>query len=404
MPGIDQTGARNTMTTPRSGRPFGARDPHEAHRVSTPLELLFDLVIVIAVASAAEGLHHAVASGHAAMGVATFAMAFFATWWAWVNFTWFASAYDSDGPVYRLITCAIMAGALVIAGGIPRLFAGLDLSLVIVGYAVMRLGMVAFWLIAARADPRHRRTALTYAIGIAVVQLYWNVALQWLRPEATGAVAALFALGALLELSVPLVAERRGTTPWHLHHVAERHGLLVIIVLGEVLLASANAFTYADGATAHAGQLVMLAISALAITFAMWWLYFSQEGPLDQQVFGSAFRWGYAHVLIYAGGAATGAGFAVVIDGMAGGHGGHPAPVLAGNLTVAVSLALYMTGLWFVRDRLVLTGPWRHGLLVFAAAVLGASLLEELALPATALLAVAAVVARSRVQGRQHLR
>lgn len=391
------------MTKTRKWRPFGARDPKEAHRVSTPLELLFDLVIVIAVASAAEGLHHAVLGGHAAMGVATFAMAFFATWWAWVNFTWFASAYDSDGPLYRVLTCAIMAGALVIAGGIPRLFAGLDLSLVIAGYALMRLGMVAFWLVAARSDPRHRRTALTYAIGIAAVQLYWNVSLQWLRPDSTGATAALFALGALLELSVPLIAERRGTTPWHLHHVAERHGLLVIIVLGEVLLASANAFTYADGAATSAGQLVMLAVSALVITFAMWWLYFSQEGPLDQQVFGSAFRWGYAHVLIYAGGAATGAGFAVVIDGLAGaaGHGGHAAPTLAGNLTVAVSLALYMIGLWFVRDRLVLTGPWRHGLLAFAGAVLLAAGLGAMALPATALLMIAAVAARSRVQCRQ---
>jgi low temperature requirement protein LtrA len=391
------------MTTKHSWRPFGARDPHESHRVSTPLELLFDLVIVIAVASAAEGLHHAVAGGHAASGVVTFAMAFFATWWAWVNFTWFASAYDNDGPVYRLLTCWIMAGALAIAGGIPRMFAGLDLTLVILGYAAMRLGMVAFWLIAARSDPRQRRTALTYAIGIAVVQLYWNVALQWLRPDSPAAVTALFGLGALLELSVPLVAERRGTTPWHLHHVAERHGLLVIIVLGEVLLASANAFTYADGAAAHAGQLVLLAVSALVITFAMWWLYFSQEGRLDQTVFGSAFRWGYAHALIYAGGAATGAGFAVVIDavGGGGGHGGHAASPLAGNLTVSVSLSLYMTGLWFVRDRLVLTGPWRHGLLAFAAAVLGAATLGELALPATALLAVAAVVARSRVQCRQ---
>jgi low temperature requirement protein LtrA len=391
------------MTKQRGWRPFGARDPHEAHRVSTPLELLFDLVIVIAVASAAEGLHHAIAAGHAPMGVATFAMAFFATWWAWMNFTWFASAYDSDGPVYRLITFGIMAGALVIAGGIPRLFEGLDLSLVIVGYSIMRLGMVAFWLIAARADPRHRRTALTYAIGIAVVQLYWNVALHGLRPESTGAAMALFALGALLEVSVPLVAERKGMTPWHLHHVAERHGLLVIIVLGEVLLASANAFTYAAGAGEHVGELVMLAGSALVITLAMWWLYFSQEGPVDHEVFGSAFRWGYAHALIYAGGAAAGAGFAVVIDAVAGagGHGGHAASPLAGNLTVAVSLALYMTGLWFVRDRLVLTGPWRHGLLAFALAVLAAATLGSLALPITALVAVVAVVLRSQVQCRQ---
>jgi len=392
-------GDRQDMTTKRGWRPFGARDPHEAHRVSTPLELLFDLVIVIAVASAAEGLHHAVAEGHAAMGIATFAMAFFATWWAWMNFTWFASAYDNDGPIYRLITCWIMAGALAVAGGVPRLFTGLDLTLAILGYVVMRVGMVAFWLIAAVSDPRHRATALTYAGGIAAVQLYWCMALLLLRPEGTGAAMALFGLGAVLEMAVPVVAEARGKTPWHLHHVTERHGLLVIIVLGEVLLASAAAFTYADAQAGHAAQLVMLAISALAITIAMWWLYFSQEGPLDHEVFGSAFRWGYAHALIYAGGAATGAGFAVVIDAVAG--KGHHAPALTGNLAVAVPLAVYLAALWLARDRLVLTGTGRHVLLPFAAAVVGTAWLGAAALPVTAALAVAAVVLRSQIHCRQ---
>lgn len=388
------------MTTTRRLQPFGARDPHETHRVSTPLELLFDLVIVIAVASAAEGLHHAIAEGHATAGVVTFAMAFFATWWAWVNFTWFASAYDNDGPVYRLITCWIMAGALAVAGGVPRIFAGLDLSLAIVGYIVMRLGMIAFWVIAARSDPRHRATAQGYALGIALVQVYWTLALMVFRPEAPNAVMGLFALGVVLEMAVPLIAERRGTTPWHLHHVSERHGLFVIIVLGEVLLASAAAFTLSDGVTGDPFRLVVLAVSALAITFAMWWLYFSQEGPVNQQVFGSAFRWSYSHAVIYASGAATGAGFAAVIDGAAGGGGHHAAP-LAGNLAVAIPLALYMTALWFVRDRLVLTGTARHGLLAFAALAMAAAWLQAAALPAIALVAVASVIVRSRVQCRQ---
>jgi low temperature requirement protein LtrA len=392
------------MTKTRSWRPFGARDPHEPHRVSTPLELLFDLVIVIAVASAAEGLHHAVAAGHAVMGLATFAMAFFATWWAWMNFTWFASAYDSDGPVYRLITCVIMAGALAVAAGVPRVFAGGSLTLVIVGYIVMRAAMVAFWLIAARSDPRHRATAVSYAVGIAVTQLYWTLALLVLRPSGFGAVAGLFVLGAVMEMAVPVIAEARGKTPWHHHHVAERHGLFVIIVLGEVLLSSAVAFTYADAPAnipggGHPAELIVLALSALAITFAMWWLYFSQEGPLDQARFSSSFNWSYAHALIYAGGAATGAGFAVAIDNAAG--QGHHAPMLASNLAVAVPLAVYMVALWFVRDRLVLTGPWRHGLLAFAAAAIAAGHLGHGALPAMALITILAVVARSQVQCRQ---
>lgn len=387
------------MTTRKAGRPFGARDPHEPNRVSTPLELLFDLVIVIAVASSAEGLHHAVAAGHAVTGLATFAMAFFATWWAWMNFTWFASAYDNDGPLYRLITCVIMAGALAVAAGVPRVFAGGQLTLVIVGYIVMRICMVAFWLIAARSDPRHRGTAVSYAVGIAVVQVYWTMALLVLRPTGFGAVAGLFMLGALMEMAVPLLAEARGKTPWHHHHVAERHSLFVIIVLGEVLLASAAAFTYADAPGGHPAPLIVLALSALAITFAMWWLYFSQEGPLDEARFASSFNWSYAHALIYAGGAATGAGFAVAIDNAAG--QGHHAPELASNLAVAVPLAIYMLALWLVRDRLVLKGPWRHGLPVFAAAVIAAGHIGHWALPAMAVLTVLAVIARSQVQSRQ---
>ncbi|HUD29339.1 MAG TPA: low temperature requirement protein A [Novosphingobium sp.] len=387
------------MTTKRELRPFGPRDPHETHRVSTPLELLFDLVIVIAVASAAEGLHHSIVEGHAAAGIVTFAMAFFATWLAWLNFTWFASAYDNDGPIYRLITCWIMAGALAVAGGVPRIFAALDLSLAIWGYVVMRIGMIAFWLIAARSDPVHAATARRYALGIALAQVYWIVALMLLRPEAPGAVMALFGLGAAIEMVVPLVAERRGTTPWHLHHVAERHGLFVIIVLGEVLLASAAAFTLSDGSGGDPARLLVLAVSALAITFAMWWLYFSQEGPLDHEVFGSAFRWAYSHAVIYASGAATGAGFAVVIDGASG--GGHHASAMAGNLAVAIPLALYMTALWFVRDRLVLTGKGRNILLPFAAAVIAMARTGEIAMPGMAVLSVLAVYARSRVQCRQ---
>lgn len=386
------------MTKQRTWRPFGPRDPQEGHRVSTPLELLFDLVIVIAIASASDGLHHGIAEGHAGMAVLTYTFAFFATWWAWVNFTWFASAYDNDGPVYRLIIFWIMAGALAVAAGIPRMFAGLDLTLAVLGYIVMRVGMIAFWLISAWSDPRHRATARTYAAGIALLQLYWTLALLVFRPAAFEAVVGLFVLGALLEMAVPVIAERKGTTPWHHHHVTERHGLLVIIVLGEVLLSSAGAFTLANGGEAAAGQLVALAVSALAITFAMWWLYFSQEGPLTRDEFGSAFRWGYAHALIYAAGAATGAGFAVVVGHAAGeGHVG----LNGGNLAVAVPLALYMLSLWFVRDQIVMTGMGRHVLLPFALIVLAASALGAFALPATALIMAAAVLARSHVSCRQ---
>ena len=82
-------------------RAMPPRDVHEHHRASTPLELLFDLVAVIAIAAAAGELHHAVAHGHALEGAGKFVLAFFAIWWAWMNFSWFASAYDNDDAIFR---------------------------------------------------------------------------------------------------------------------------------------------------------------------------------------------------------------------------------------------------------------------------------------------------------------
>jgi len=74
---------------------MSGRDPNEEHRAATPLELFFDLAFVVAVASAASELHHAIAEDHVVTGLVGFAVVFFAIWWAWVNFTWFASAYDT---------------------------------------------------------------------------------------------------------------------------------------------------------------------------------------------------------------------------------------------------------------------------------------------------------------------
>ena len=78
------------------------RSPHEPHRVATPLELFFDLVFVVAIAQAASGLHHAMAKATRAQGLTGYLMVFFAIWWAWMDFTWFASAYDCDDLPYRL--------------------------------------------------------------------------------------------------------------------------------------------------------------------------------------------------------------------------------------------------------------------------------------------------------------
>src|SRR4051794_31325905 len=98
------------------------RSGAEPHRAATPLELLFDLCFVVAVAQASGALRHALGEhrpGHAVLG---YAAVFFAIWWAWVNFTWFASAYDTDDVPYRLTTLVQIGGALILAAGVPRAF------------------------------------------------------------------------------------------------------------------------------------------------------------------------------------------------------------------------------------------------------------------------------------------
>jgi low temperature requirement protein LtrA len=290
------------------------RDPHEAHRVATPLELFFDLVFVVAIASAAAQWHHGLAEGHLG-DLVNFVMVFFAIWWAWMNYTWFASSYDCDDVPYRLLTFTIMTGSLMLAAGIPDLFDDGQSGLVVAGYALMRFAMVAMWLRAAAGHPEGRRTALTYAAGITVVQLLWIARL--LLEGRTVLMVSFFAL-VVLELLVPIVAERRGITPFHPHHIAERYALLTLIVLGEVVLATLQAVQGALGHGAAPG-LLALVVGGLLIVFSMWWLYFKREhAGLFEGTVGSVFVAGYGHYLVFVSVAATGAALAASVDEVQG--------------------------------------------------------------------------------------
>jgi low temperature requirement protein LtrA len=215
--------------------PMRPRSPHEAHRPATTLELFFDLVFVVAVAQAGLALHHALAEGHITQAIISYFAVFFAIWWAWMNFTWFASAYDCDDVPYRLATFVQLAGALVLAAGVQRAFEDGDYTIVAAGYVVMRLALVTQYLRAGRANPSRWATAVRYAFGVTVCQVGW-VALLFFQ----GMVWHPFAFVALgiVELLVPAWGERAGATSWHPGHIAERYGLFTIIVLGESILAT----------------------------------------------------------------------------------------------------------------------------------------------------------------------
>lgn len=337
-------------------KPMRARSPDEVHRVSTPLELLFDLVFVVAVASAGAGLHHGLSEGHAAHAIMSYLFVFFGIWWAWMNFSWFGSAYDNDDVLFRLFVFVQMAGALVMAAGASRAFEFNDITMTTIGYTIMRLGSVSQWVRAAINDPEHRPTAKRYAIGVACVQVGWVARL--FLPETAGIV--MFVVLGLLEAMVPLWAERFSPTTWHAEHIAERYGLFTIIVLGESILSASTAVQsgMADGAMTW--PLAAIALGGLMIVFSMWWMYFDQPAHDLLTSVKAAFLWGYGHYFVFASAAAVGAGLAVAVDYQSGKS--HIDGMMAGA-AVAVPVAIYMLFLWWlicVCSQLALRAFWRH--------------------------------------------
>jgi low temperature requirement protein LtrA len=321
------------------------RWPHEPHRAATVLELFFDLVFVVAIAQASEGLHHSIADAHALRGLVGYLLVFFCIWWAWMNFTWFASAYDCDDVPYRLAVLVQMSGALMLAADVARMFethtpnAG-----VLGGYVLMRLAMVAQWCRAAASDPSHRRTAVRYAAGIATCQLLWLVV--WPLPENQWLVAFLFV--AALELAVPIWAERAALTPWHAHHITERYGLFTIIVLGESVFAGSAAIRSAMAAGEALALHVPLILGGLLIVYSMWWIYFDQPAHDLLTSVRRAFVWGYGHYAIFAAAAAVGAGLAVAVDQATG---RAPVSTTVAGAAVAVPVAVYLVCLWILHYR-----------------------------------------------------
>ncbi|WP_222706734.1 low temperature requirement protein A [Lacisediminihabitans profunda] len=327
------------MTSPSIRGRMVARNPSEPHRASSPLELLFDLTFVVAIAQVAAPLAARIADGHGLDGIVPYLMVFFAIWWAWMNFTWFASAYDIDDVPYRLLTMLQMAGVLVLAAGVPAAFKGQDYLVVTIGYLIMRVGLVSQWVRAGVEHPKGRVTAFRYAGGVTAVQIGW-VARLALPPEFG---VASFLVLAILDLSVPIWAERTGMTSWHPHHIAERYGLFTIILLGESVSAATIAVKGSLSSTGVSVGLVEVAAAGLVLLFALWWLYYLEPagGGLAARR-NRSFLWGYGHYVIFASLAAVGAALEVAVER---GAGAAPLPDAGAALALAVPVALFLASL-----------------------------------------------------------
>ncbi|GAB2707455.1 low temperature requirement protein A [Kitasatospora kifunensis] len=361
------------------------RSRGEAHRTATSLELFFDLCFVVAVAQGGRQLATALGEGHLRVAVLGYLMAFFAIWWAWMNFTWFASAYDCDDVPYRVTTLVQITGALILAAGIPRMFLDRDFTLGVLGYVVMRLALVTQWLRASHGESGAARTMTrSYAAGIALVQVGWVVVL--LLPSSV--VPWVLPFGVIAELSVPAIAERRVQSTWHPHHISERYGLFTLIVLGETVSAATVAVQSAVDEHEALGKLIPVAVGGLLLCFAAWWIYFA--APIHEHLRSNrqAFLWGYGHYLIFGSAAAIGAGLEVAVEYAVG--KAHISAVAA-TATVTVPAALYLATVWALHSRHSKTGAAQWVLPVAALAVLACTAIGESGVLAAGLVAAAAI-------------
>jgi len=225
----------------------------------TPLELFFDLVFVLAITQCTTMMAHdstweGFAKGLLVLGV---------LWWSWVGYAWLTSVVDPEEGVVRLAMFAAMAALLVVSLCVPRAFGHLGL-LFACAYAVVRAAQIVLFIVASHDDPglRHSVWGLAMSTGVGVSLL---VAASF----ADGALGlGLWALALGLDMGGPLVIDTGG---WRLapRHFAERHGLIVIIALGESIVAI--------GVGADAGVdagVVVAAVLGVGVAGALWWLYF----------------------------------------------------------------------------------------------------------------------------------
>ncbi len=187
-----------------------------------------------------------------------------ALWWAWVGYAWLTSVVDPEEGVIRIAIFAAMAGFLVAALCVPGAFD--EYALLFAGaYAVVRFAQVLLLALAGQDDAALRRSVLTGLLGSTTV----GVGLIFAAAFADGPLqGVLWALAILLDMAGPMLF---GSEGWRLEpsHFAERHGLIVIIALGESIVAI--------GAGAEFGittGVIVAAVLGIAIAAAQWWLYF----------------------------------------------------------------------------------------------------------------------------------
>jgi low temperature requirement protein LtrA len=230
----------------------------EGERVS-PLELFFDLVFVLAITQCTALMSHDPTWRGIGRGLVVLGL----LWWSWVGYAWLTSVVDPDEGGVRLVLFAAMAALLVASLCVPDAFGDLGLTLAL-SYGGVRAAHIALFVLASRDDAGLRKAvaglAISTAIGIGIL-----VAGSFFDGQAR---MAIWAAALVFDMSGPLFIDTSG---WRLvaGHFAERHGLIMIVALGESIVA------IGVGAEAGVdGGVIVAAILGIAVACAFWWAYF----------------------------------------------------------------------------------------------------------------------------------
>jgi low temperature requirement protein LtrA len=236
----------------------------ESERV-TPLELFFDLVFVLALTQCTALISASLTWDAALKGLLVLGM----LWWSWVGYAWLTSTVDPEEGSVRLVMFASMAAFLVAALCVPQAFGGKAL-LFACAYAVVRIAHIALYMIASREDPELRRSVIGLAVSSAV-----GAGLLLVASFTGGGVqVGIWGLALVLDAGGPLVF---GSEGWRLvpAHFAERHGAIIIIALGESIVAIGAGTRPGFGA-----GVVAAAVLGMVVAAALWWAYFDVVAPV----------------------------------------------------------------------------------------------------------------------------
>ncbi len=233
----------------------------DEYRVS-PLELFFDLVFVFAFTQVTALL----ATDLTGMGVLRGIALLLVVWWAWVGYAWLTNSIPVDDDIRsRIVVFAAMAAGLVMGLAIPKAF-GEDGLLFGFAYLTVTVLFVLLYMVATRDNPEMNRAVRRLAPGILLSPVLVATAGFF---DAGAVRAVLWTIALTVTLVSPLIS---GTDGWHVRpaHFAERHGLIIIIALGE----SVVALGLAASDEPHTPAVVTASVLGMIVVAALWWLYF----------------------------------------------------------------------------------------------------------------------------------